>query len=780
MAITPTSATPLKEAWSAAITEAAALTLPDSLWQRPQVQGLTIDGPTSKDLDDAIHLEPTPTGGIASIHIADVSELVTVGTTLDKVALARTRTRYLSRGNIPMLPPALSEDKLSLLEGQPRPTLTIQVTLNHQAEIEATDIFESWIVSAKRFTYEQVDQACQSPTHPFYEQLQQCQTWAERLNHERRNQGAIGGQFNAAGFWIDENGTVLVSKGKLFRAQMIIQEFMILANRAVAHWFAKRDVLALYRNHTARTIAPERQQIMQALLTTGNMELIRKKLQNWLNKAEYSPILVGHFALNLTAYCHFTSPIRRLPDLLNHRIIKALIHDQPHPYRKFELEQLCTYIATLSQQEEAETKAFFKQRHQRSYQKQIQSSEATTLAALSTKAFDNLVKHAAKENNFEPILAAAQLRLKQNELSIQSLYLLLIHSKDLTLQRQILAALEQRLADATSVLVMATDQEDSWEQLTYVEASEDTPPFSLWVEVAIAGEVVTTHTPAQSQRKQSARHSACLTWLEAFVFDKLVSPAQRQPSEPPAITPPETAIAPTKDETAPTQAEDNQPKDTEPVQMTTPTDHPTLNYPLEGEQNFVGLLQELSQSLGWAMPAYQFTQAGSDFICTCTAPVQEQDFTAKATATQKKKAKQEAARGMLVQLQRWFHHGERIGIEEPEAPAATAVEEQTSQPERASAPISHPLLMKQLKDGQNFIGFLQQLCQTLVWDFPEYEFEGETPEFICTCTVCADGQRFSGEATASKKKRAKYLASKVVLLTLQQHFQSNKATEKEA
>ena len=759
MATSPTSANPLKEAWSAAIADADALTLPDSLWQRPQVQGLTIDGPTSKDLDDAIHLEAISTGAIASIHIADVSELVTVGSTLDKVALARTRTRYLSRGNIPMLPPALSEDKLSLLEGQPRPTLTIRVTLNHQAEIQTTDIFESWIVSAKRFTYEQVDQACQQPTHPFHERLQHCQTWAERLNHECRNQGAIGGQFNAAGFWIDENGSVIASKDKLFRAQMIIQEFMILANRAVANWFAKRDVLALYRNHTARTIAPEREQIMQALLTTGNMDLIRQKLQNWLNKAEYSPTLVGHFALNLTAYCHFTSPIRRLADLLNHRIIKALIHEQPHPYRKFELEQLCTYIATLSQQEEAETKAFFKQRHQRSYQKQIQSSEATTLAALSAKAFDNLVKHAAKENNFEPILAAAQLRLKQGELSIQSLYLLLVHSGDLTLQRQILATLQQHLADATSVLVLATDQEDSWEQLTYVDASEDTPPFSLWVEVTIEGKVATTHTPAQSQRKQSARHQACLTWLEAFVSDKLVSPAQRQQSEPPVIALTQTAIAHTA-----------KVEDTEPVQMTTPEDHPTLNNPLEGEQNFVGLLQELSQSLGWAMPAYQFTPAGPDFICTCTVLVQVQSFRAKETATQKKKAKQVAAQAMLMQLQRWFHDGERVEVEAPEASVTPSVKAQETQPAPASAPISHPLLEKELKDGQNFIGFLQQLCQTLVWDFPEYEFNGETPEFICTCSVWANGQRFSGEATASKKQRAKYLASKVVLLALQQHF----------
>ncbi len=354
MATSLPSANSSSKAWAAASTEAEALTLPDTLWQRPQVEGVTIDGPTSRDLDDAIHLEATATGAIASVHIADVSELVTVGSTLDKVALSRTRTRYLSRGNVPMLPPALSEDKLSLLGGQPRPTMTIRVTLNHQAEIQTTDIFESWIVSAKRFSYEQVDQVCQQPTHPFYEQLQQCQSWAERLNQERRSQGAIGGRFNAAGFWVDENGAVMVPEGKLFHAQMIIQEFMILANRAVAHWFAERDVLALYRNHTARTIAPEREQIMQALLTTGSMELIRQKLQNWLNKAEYGPTLVGHFALNLTAYCHFTSPIRRLADLLNHRIVKALIREQPHPYRKFELEQLCQYIATMMQEDEEE------------------------------------------------------------------------------------------------------------------------------------------------------------------------------------------------------------------------------------------------------------------------------------------------------------------------------------------------------------------------------------------------------------------------------------------
>ena len=755
MATSPTTPKTLSKAWFQAIAQAEALTLPDILWQRPQVQGVTIDGPTSQDLDDAIYLEATPTGAIASIHIADVAELVTVGSTLDKVALARTQTRYLSRGNIPMLPHALSEDKLSLLEGQPRPTLTIRVTLNHQAEIQTTEIFESWLASAKRFSYEQVDHVCQSPTHPFYELLQRCQTWAERLNQERRNQGAIGGLFNASGFWIDENGVATIPDGKLFHAQMIIQEFMILANRAVAHWFAERDVLALYRNHTARTIAPEREQIMQALLTTGSMELIRQKLQNWLNKAEYNPTLIGHFALNLTAYCHCTSPIRRLADLINHRIIKALLHEQPHPYHKVELEQLCTYIATLTQEDDTATKEFYKERSQRSYQKQIEGTEATAaLVALSDKEFGHIVKHAAKEDNFEPILAAAMMRLEQEQLSIQSLSLLLIHSGDLTLQHRILAVLQQCPEDATSVLVLAIDQEPSWEQLDYVEAGQDMPPFLFWVEVSRAGQITTTRSPAQSQRKQNARHLACLNWLEAFVSDELVPSEQRQLPELPEVTA-------------------SQLEATEPAQISAPAEHPTLRNRLEEEQNFVGLLQELSQSLGWALPAYQFTGASPDFICTCTVQIQGQSFSGKGTTAQKKKAKHVAAKETLIQLQRWFQYGERVEVNEPEISATYSVEAPEIQTAQASAPISHPLLLKQLKDGQNFIGFLQQLCQTLVWDLPEYEFFGETPEFTCTCTVWVEGQRFSGKAISSQKKKAKYFAAKVVLLELQQYFQGN-------
>ena len=740
---------------------AEAITLPDTLWQRPQVEGVTIDGPTSKDLDDAIYFESTPTGGIASIHIADVSELVSMGSLLDKVALARTQTRYLSHGNLPMLPPALSEDKLSLLEGQPRPTLTVQITLNHEAEIQTTEIFESWLVSAKRFTYEQADRTCDGhrTQKPFYGLLQHCQTWAERLNQSRRNQGAIGGMFNTSGYWVDENGTVTIAEGKQYHAQMVIQEFMILANRAVAQWLAERDALALYRNHTARTIAPEREQMMQALLTTGSAELIRQKLQNWLNKAEYSPTLVGHFALNLSAYCHFTSPIRRLADLLNHRIIKAILHQQPHPYHQIELEQLCTYIATVSDQEEAETKAFYKQRHQRRYQKQLQGPAATdTLAALTAKEFSNIVKHAAKEQNFKPIKAAARQRLEQNQLSVQSLYLLLIHSQDPDLQRQILAALRAHPEDATSVLVLATEREPEWQQLSYVETEQNEPPFLFWVEVCVSDQIVTTQTPAQSQRKQTARHLACLSWLEAFISDELVAPEQRQLPELPQDT--------TSEKTAPSAPD--KPPDTPPAISA----HPALNTSLEAEQNCVGLLQELSQSQGWTLPSYEYTEAGSDFICTCSLQIEEEPgFVSRGKTSQKKKAKQAAAKAMLIQMQSWFLRGERLEVDDLESWVASAEVVAVTEVDPAPTLASQPILQKDFEEEQNFIGLLQELCQTFSDELPMYEFSGETPEFICTCSVRVEGQRFSGRAISAKKQKAKYFAAKVVLLNLQQHFQ---------
>jgi ribonuclease R len=259
-----------------AIALAKTLTLQNYLWQRPQVQGITIDGPDSRDLDDAIWIEPTDTGAILSVHIADVAELVTPGSILDKGAIARTQTQYFKVGNAPMLPRPLSENKLSLLAHQDRPTLTVQVTLNQNAEIQQTDLFESWLKSSKRFDYGEAFAAKADSDSPFSEMLSQAQQWAERLYQQRLENGAIGGRVTQLGGWLNEEGSLV--SGECTNSQLIIQEFMILANRAVAEWLAERDIPALYRNHTARAIAPDRETMYQTLLTLGSSAAIRQRL----------------------------------------------------------------------------------------------------------------------------------------------------------------------------------------------------------------------------------------------------------------------------------------------------------------------------------------------------------------------------------------------------------------------------------------------------------------------------------------------------------------------
>ena len=752
--------TTLNQAWSHAIDHAASITLPDSLWDRPQVQGLTIDGPASRDLDDAIWIDDAPSGAIASIHIADVAEIVAIGTALDKAALARTQTKYWGWGNEPMLPHSLSEDKLSLLEGRRRPTLTLQVHLNHNAEIQTIDLFESWLISSKRFSYEEADRTCQEPTLPFYAPLTRCQAWAERLNQERQSKGAIGGLFSQSGIWLDENGAVIVPDGQRFHSQMIIQEFMILANRAVAQWFADRDVLALYRNHTAREIAPDRAEMMQALLTTGSLELIRRKLQNWLNKAEYNPTLIGHFALNLTAYCHFTSPIRRLADLINHRIIKAILHGKPHPYRRFELEQLCRYIATITLEDENISRAFHKGRKKQAYQTQLQ--DVKSLETLSDKEFGNVLKHAAREDNFEPIRDSAMARLDRGQLSVQDLYFLLIRSGDPVLQRRVFETLQAQPQDAASLLAMAINQEQDWDQLDYVEG-KDTSPFITWAEVVINGQVKTTVHPAENGRKQRSRHFACLNWLESFVSGKLVDPEQR-------VMPESTAV------------EESDTLSTETTEEAAPTLHPILLEPLQDEQNFISRLQQLCQTLGWDLPDYQFTEENANFVCTCAVVALEQPISGKAIAAKKKQAKHLAAKDALVRLQTWFRDGELMGPEQSVTPEALSVEDsdtQATEPPEETEPTLHPILLEPLPDEQNFVGLLQQLCQTLGWDLPDYQVTGENADFVCTCAVVALGQSISGVARAAKKKQAKHWAAKDTLVRLQTWFQDGELTPPE-
>ena len=629
---------------SEGITSAKALALQEHLWERPQVQGITIDGPDSRDLDDAVWIEQTKTGAILSVHIADVAELVEIGSILDKVAIARTQTQYFKNGNAPMLPRALSEDKLSLLAYQDRPTLTVRVTLDRNAEIQHTEVFESWLRSSKRFHYQEAEAAQKDLQHPFQALLETAYLWSEQLHRNRLNSGAIGATLTAQGQWLTEEGSLI--QGKRHSSHLLIQEFMILANRAVSLWLAEQDIPMLFRNHTARAIAPDRETMYQTMLTLGSPKAICQRLASWLNRAEYGPALIGHFALNLPAYCHFTSPIRRLADLINHRIVKARLRSQDSPYSKTELEQLGKHIGQVTKDLEQATSDYFKEKHQEVYQAQVQ--DTAELSNTSEKEFSKLLKYAIDKEEIEALIPELKTRLAARALPLLDLYRLMFETEDKTLQRQVFDCLKENVEDAAGIISMAVTQQENWESFDYLEFQEkQTEPFQTWLEIRINDKLLTTIHPSEHQRKQPARHLACLNWIEAYLLDALVSPEQRvkpEPLETKAELKQQTiaAIAQQQIEVSKAMAEGGAlPKLT----------HPNLSKTLKDGQPFVSYLLEVIQGLGLSSPEYEFSQEEEGyFICSCRLEAMGQSFMGEGSATKKQRAKHLAARAVLEQL----------------------------------------------------------------------------------------------------------------------------------
>ena len=642
---------------SEAITSAKALALQEHLWQRPQVQGITIDGPDSRDLDDAVWIEQTKAGAILSVHIADVAELVEIGSILDKVAIARTQTQYFKNGNAPMLPRPLSEDKLSLLAYQDRPTLTVRVTLDRNAEIHQTEVFESWLRSSKRFHYQEAEAAQKDLQHPFQALLETAYLWSEQLYRNRLNSGAIGATLTAQGQWLTEEGSLI--QGKRHSSHLLIQEFMILANRAVSLWLAEQDIPMLFRNHTARAIAPDRETMYQTMLTLGSPKAIRQRLASWLNRADYGPTLIGHFALNLPAYTHFTSPIRRLADLINHRIVKARLRGEDSPYSKTELEQLGKHIGQVTRDIEKATSDYFKAKNQELYQTQVQDTEE--LQRATEKEFSRLLKYGLEKQEMESLMPELKTRLAARKLQLLDLYLLMFESEDETLQQEAFDCIKENVPDAAGIISMAVAQQEVWETFDYLDHQHTlSAPFQTWLEVRINDKLLTTVHPSEHQRKQPARHQACLNWLEAYFKDELVPPEQRVKPEP---LEPKADQKQQQTTTTIAQQQQTKPKaqqrgavsrngssaSTEALPV---LKHPILLKTLKDGQRFVSLLLEVAQGLRLPNPEFEFQQEDGVFICECRLNVMSQQFVGEASATKKQRAKHLAARAVLEQLRK--------------------------------------------------------------------------------------------------------------------------------
>ena len=319
---------------------------------------VTVDGEDTRDIDDAISIEKDGDCYILGVHIADVSHYVEARSPLDEEAFERGTSVYFPDSVLPMLPRALSNGICSLNENEDRLTLSCIMRISPKGVVTDSEIVEGVIRSAKKMTYTQVtnildgDETALQEFAPFVETIRLFAELTEILQEKRRKKGSIQLDVKEAKilFNKDTNEITIPDYERAFSYQ-IIEAFMVLANETVAEYMYSIEAPFIYRIHekpseekatTFRAFAQtlglvarfqaddvkpyDYQNLLNSAVDLPIYSVLNRVMLRSMQKARYSPENVGHFGLASACYCHFTSPIRRYPDLCIHRIIKEVIH----------------------------------------------------------------------------------------------------------------------------------------------------------------------------------------------------------------------------------------------------------------------------------------------------------------------------------------------------------------------------------------------------------------------------------------------------------------------
>jgi len=327
---------------------------------------ITIDPPDAKDFDDAISLEKDAKGRwVLGVHIADVSSFISADTPLDAEAKNRGNSVYLPGRTIPMLPEILSNGICSLQPGQKRFTKSVFLTYDSAGEVSSCRFANTVIRSTQRLTYQQADKALKGRTKTVKPEVVRLLKDMEKLSRliERRRQrrGMIHLELPEIELIMDKSGRVVDARpADNSYPHTIIEMFMVEANEAVASLLDRLNVEFIRRIHPEPDSLSIKNlsQLLKAMGLSLPADADRFAIQRLLSsvkdrdcalavnlavlrsleRAEYSPLHIGHFALASERYCHFTSPIRRYADLLVHRLLDIYLRKGPDELKQFSFE----------------------------------------------------------------------------------------------------------------------------------------------------------------------------------------------------------------------------------------------------------------------------------------------------------------------------------------------------------------------------------------------------------------------------------------------------------
>ena len=342
----------------------------------------TIDGADAKDLDDAISIEELSNGNYKlGVHIADVTHYVREKSHLDKEALKRATSVYLVDKVIPMLPKQLSNGVCSLNPFEDKLTLSIEMEIDDKGKVVNYDIFESVIRSKARMVYTDVsdilennDRELKIKYADLVDDFRRAEKLARILMKKREKRGAIDFDFPESYIHLDGNGIPeLIEPYERRIANRIIEEFMLVSNETIAEHFYWLGLPFVYRIHETPSatkmealnkfinrynvlikgdmdeVHPKAlQKIIKSMKGVKGEKAINTMILRSLKQAKYSPDCTGHFGLAAQYYCHFTSPIRRYPDLQIHRIIKEFVNGGLSSRRQDKLKGIVEYASEQS------------------------------------------------------------------------------------------------------------------------------------------------------------------------------------------------------------------------------------------------------------------------------------------------------------------------------------------------------------------------------------------------------------------------------------------------
>lgn len=363
--------------------------IPDAEYDRRRdlrdLKMVTIDGEDAKDLDDAVSIEKLENGNYKlGVHIADVSHYVRDKNPLDKEAFKRGTSVYLVDRVVPMLPKKLSNGVCSLNPRVDRLALTCMMEIDHTGKVLNYDVFESVIKTNERMTYTDVtkilrdkDEELINKYEDVHENFKIMEELCKVLNNKRMKRGAIDFDFDESKIILDKLGKpVEIKPYEREIANRIIEEFMLVCNETIAEYMFWTNIPFVYRIHEdpnaeklahfsefiynigislrpSQSIHPRvYQEILDKVKGKKEETVVSTLMLRSMMKAKYSPECAGHFGLAARYYCHFTSPIRRYPDLIIHRIIKAFLNGEINDRRAARLKNEVAQAATQSSERE--------------------------------------------------------------------------------------------------------------------------------------------------------------------------------------------------------------------------------------------------------------------------------------------------------------------------------------------------------------------------------------------------------------------------------------------